>query len=146
VYRPLFGSRLVVVSPRGNPFRIPERPTLDDIARVPFISFPPRGTIDATIKSIMQMRRLEFRSIISANTFSLLLEYVRTGLGVTILDIFTVYAGAHLYDVFELADDLPDRLYVIIWRKNKRFADQVMAFMELLSESAAPPGCTKHGI
>jgi len=142
VYRPLFGSRLVLISPKGNPFGLPDRPSLEDIARVPFISFPPRGTVDTTIKALLQSRHLEMQAVITTNTFSLLLKYVRAGLGVTMLDMFTVHDDECLYDIYEIADALPDRQYVMIWRKNKRFSDQVEAFMDHIYTSPAPKGCT----
>ena len=104
VYKPLFGSRLVLISPRGNPFGLPEHPTLEDIARVPFISFPPRGTVDTTIKALLQSRHLEMQAVITTNTFSLLLNYVRAGLGVTMLDMFTIHDDELLYDIYEIAE------------------------------------------
>ena len=145
VYEPLFGSRLVVIGPPGNPFNLPPRPSLNDIADVPFISFPPRGTVDTTIKSIMQSRGLEFKSVITVNTFYLLLEYARAGLGVTILDIFTVHDELSRYGIFEFADDLPERQYVLVWRKGKRFSEQTRAFMEIIRQSPPPRGCTRAG-
>lgn len=143
VYEPVFGSRLVAISPPGNPFGLPPYPTLDDIAKVPFISFPPRGTVDTAVKSVLQSRGLSLKTVISANTFYLLLEYVRAGLGITMLDIFTVHDSLDRYDIFEIADNLPDRQYVFLWRQNKRFADQVTAFIDSIRENPPPGGCTR---
>lgn len=137
-FRPLFSSRLVVISPRGNPFGLPKTPSLHHICKPPFISFPPRGTIDTTIRHLLQANNQEFNSVISANTFYLLLEYVRLGIGITILDFFAVERRAKEFDIFEIADKLPDRQYVIIWRKNKKFSDQTKHYIDLLISSPTP--------
>lgn len=137
-FRPLFGSRLVAVSPKGNPFRLPERPGLEDLCLPPFIGFPPRGTVDATMRNLLQARNLEFNVVISANTFYLLLEYVRAGLGITILDLFAVQDRAGDLDVLEIRDPLPERQYVIIWRRSVRFPEHVSRYIDLLLDTPAP--------
>lgn len=143
VYEPIFSSRLVVIAPKDNPFALAPRLRLDDICTVPFISFPPRGTVDTAVKSILQERQLRLHSVITTNTFSLLLRYVRAGLGITMLDIFTVHDSLAEYSICEIADELPDRQYVLLWRQNKRFAEPVTAFIDTIRKSPPPAGCTR---
>lgn len=140
-YTLLFDSGLVLVGPLGNPFGLPERCTLEDVSRLPFLSFPAFGTVETIIKGELRNQGLVLNKVMVANNFALLLKYVEQGLGVTILDRFAVSDHLGRVEVYSLADHLPPRRHGFILRKDQYLPPQVSAFRDMLLESLPPPGC-----
>jgi DNA-binding transcriptional LysR family regulator len=144
VSKPLFASKLVVLSPRGNPFRLPHRPSLADIARVPFISFPPYGTVESFLRPMLAEKKIEFNRVAIANTYTLLQHYVMHGMGVTILDMFTIEDIAGNFDIFDVGENLPHRKYTLIRRADKYVSPQAFEFQSKVLRSAFPYGCSAY--
>ena len=139
--KPLFASEIVVISPKGNPFKVPVNPTLESIRHIPFISFPPNGTIDAFFTLVLNRGFIELNRVIVANTYTILLDYVQKGMGITILDGFTVLnteREAHL-DIFRLAG-VPLRGFSLITRADKYLSPQSFEFQTRLLRSSFPSG------
>lgn len=143
VYTPLFDSTLVLIGPPGNPFGLKERLTLEEVARLPFVSFPEHGTVETIINGELQARGLVLNKVMVANNFALLLKYTEYGLGVTILDRFAVDEYRGRVEVYGLADKLPPRRYGIIMRRGQFLSPQVAALREVLLASPPPLGCRK---
>lgn len=141
IHKPLFDSQFVLISPKANPFGLPPRPTFTDLENVPFISLPPQGTVEAFIKPMLFSRGIFFKKPIIANTYTLLLHYVRCKLGVTILDAFAVHKWADDFMLFNIDEDLPPRRYSLIYRKQKYITPQSFSLQKRIMHSAIPYGC-----
>ena len=94
----LFTSRPLLVVPAGNEFRLPERPTPDDLGRLPFISFlaenmEERGDpyFDTSLRSLPRPLNI----VLSVNNYHLMLRYVKQGLGVAVMDEMCLSASAY---------------------------------------------------
>lgn len=138
---PLFASQLVVISPRGNPFGLPPNPMLEDLPRFPFISFSPQGTVESFLQPLLREKNIDFNRIIMANNYALLLHYVANGMGITVLDAFTVEG---LEDAVEtrLLGGVPLRGYGLIARTDKYVSSQAFEFRARVLRSSFPAGCT----
>ncbi len=142
VSKPLFASKLIVASPKGNPFNLPDNPALADIMQVPFISFPPHGTVESFLRPVLARKNMDFNRVVTANTYTLLLHYVRVGMGITILDMFTVENVAEYFDIFDLGGDIPNRRYALIRRADKYISPQAFELQARVMRSKFPYGCS----
>lgn len=142
ISKPLFDSHLLVISPRGNPFGLPEQPTLEDLTTVPFVSFPQYGTVESFLNPIMREKGVAFKRCVIANSYMLLLHYVQQSVGVTILDAFTVEDCEQDFDVRQLKDPLPPRRFFLITREDTYMTPQAMEMQSAILRSPMPSGCT----
>ncbi len=134
----LFTSRPLLVVPAGNEFRLPERPTPDDLGRLPFISFlaenmEERGDpyFDTSLRSLPRPLNI----VLSVNNYHLMLRYVKQGLGVAVMDEMCLSAsayGAAWDDVvaYPLDHVLPVVRCGILMRRHKRLSSQAAALIE----------------
>jgi len=137
---PLFASQLVVISPKGNPFGLPPKPVLEDLPRFPFISFSPMGTVESFLQPLLQEKSIEFNRVIVANNYALLLHYVVNGMGITVLDAFTVEGIEDQVDI-RLLEGVPLRGYGLIARTDKYVSSQAFEFRTRVLRSTFPKGC-----
>ena len=137
-YVPLFDSRMVLIGPKDNPFNLPPCVTFEELTRVPFISFPPHSTVEKVIESSLNRRDIVLDKVMVINNYALLLKYVSMGLGVTILDAFTLLDQGDAFTTHELADPLPNRAYGLVTKKDKYLSPQVKAFVSHLKEAGVP--------
>ena len=89
-YFNLFETRLVLVAPKESPFNINKCPSLRQISKHPFIFFPHTSTIHAYIAKKFKEKDLKLNVIMVLNNFDIVKKYVQLGMGVTILDEFTL--------------------------------------------------------
>lgn len=138
--RELFGARLLVVSPLGNPFQLPQECSLQHLREVPFLGFLPDYALGQMVSEAAQKHGVTLHKIMEAYSYNVLLSHVRSGLGVTILDAFAVQnvQGIHSHN---LAEELPLRRYVLIRRAERHCPPQAQAFMEMLLNSPPPLHC-----
>lgn len=139
-YRELFGARLLVVSPAGNPFQLPQECSLQHLREVPFLGFLPDYALGQTVSEAAQKHGVALRRIMEAYSYNVLLSHVRSGLGVTILDAFAVQDVQGI-QTHNLAEELPLRRYVLVRRADRHCPPQAKAFMEILMCSPPPLHC-----
>ena len=84
-YYPLFESRLTLIAPRGNVFKISAEPTIQEISQLPFIGFPQASAIMPSIEQAFAREGVEPRMKMVCNNFEMIKEYVRIGLGISII-------------------------------------------------------------
>lgn len=94
----LFTSRPLLIAPRDNDYRLPERPTADDIADLPFISFLAENMeesgdpyFDTSLRSLPHPLNI----VLSVNNYHLMLRYVKQGLGVAVMDEMCLMASSY---------------------------------------------------
>lgn len=139
--RELFGARLLVVSPAGNPFNLPEECSLQQLRDVPFLSFCSDYAVGTMIDSAMQRYGIPLRKILQTYSYNVLLSHVQAGLGVTILDAFAVQDVQGIV-IHNLVEELPLRRYTLIRRTDRFCPPQTKAFLEALVQSPPPRYCT----
>lgn len=132
-YQPLFSTRLIFIAPQHGPLTIQSPPTLEQIADLPFISFPASSTIAAHLKQRFAIEGLRLNIVQELNNFELVKRYVNLGLGVSILDEFAIDKNdvANL-TMHILEDFFPERFYGLISRKKMYQSPVLKAFVKEL--------------
>lgn len=143
VARPLFASRLVLAVPRawaserGWLFRRDAEGCLADFTQLnglPFIRFVPSTRLSQLIAGELAHRRATPRTVITANNSTLLVQYARAGLGLTVLDDFTLSHHADLFDRYPLPGQAAHRVYHLVTRTNRYLPPQSSTFIRFLLE------------
>ena len=132
-YYNLFDTDLVLITPKGNTFKKGKRPTLKQIAKHPFIFFPRTSTIHSFIEKKFEEKGLELNVIMVLNNFDIVKQFVQQGMGVTILDKFTLTDRDYKQlDVFPLDHYFDQRHYGMVMRKTKYLSPPVRSFIHTI--------------
>lgn len=137
---PLFGSRLQLISPPGNPFGLPQECSLRDLAGVPFVAFFQDYAVGLIVEEYSRRQGLRQNVVMQANSFNVLLRQVETGLGVAVVDTFATLRDCGC-DCMNIIDELPLRKYILISKKNRYVPPQVRGFQHFLREKLPPTNC-----
>lgn len=136
----VFKARPFLVMRRDHTWPIPAIPDMDDLKSLPFVSFWSRLGGDEYYNYIMATGMGDFirrNSVIQVNNYHIIMRYVWQGLGVAILDELcfqnTSY-GAEWKSLKAIPLDhiLPNRLYGIYTRAQKRLSPQAQALVNHL--------------
>ncbi len=136
-YHHLFETQPKLIAPKGF-FGPGKLPTLKQISQVPFILFTPSATetpyIDSNfIDSFFKPSQFTPDVVLITNNFHTVKRYVGQGLGVSILDAYTLSEhDREDLDVFSLEQLHGKRVYGLILRKRKQFSPAAKAFISLL--------------
>lgn len=143
VARPLFASRLVLAVPkicaeeRGWVFKRDEDGCLADFSQLnglPFIRFTPSTRLSQLIAGELAQRHATPHIVATANNSTLLVQYARAGLGLTILDDFTLSHHGERFDLYPLPGQAARRGYHLVTRTNRYLPPQSSAFIRFLLE------------
>ncbi len=130
VYHNLFETKLVLISPKDGPFSNKKRPTLKQISQQPFIFFPHSSTIHPYIINTFLANDLKLKVVMVLNNFDIVKKYVQLGMGVSILDDFTLTKNDYKkLDIFPLDQFFEKRHYGMVIRKTKYLSPTVQAFI-----------------
>jgi DNA-binding transcriptional LysR family regulator len=130
VYHNLFETKLMLITPKNGPFSKKKRPTLKQISQQPFIFFPHSSTIHPYIKKIFLAMDLKLKVVMVLNNFDIVKKYVKLGMGVSILDDFTLTKRDYEHlDIFALDQFFDKRHYGMVMRKTKYLSPTVRAFI-----------------
>ena len=134
----LFTSRPLLIAPRENNFHLPEHPSVEDIADLPFISFLAENMedggdpyFDTSLRSLPHPLNI----VLSVNNYHLMLRYVRQGLGVAIMDEMCLMASSYGTSwsgivSYPLDNILPSVRCGILLRRHKHLSPQASALIE----------------
>ena len=129
-YHQLFGTTPVLITKKNNPFFRKKAPSLIKIAEAPFILFPRSSTITPLIENTFARHDLDLNIVLTLNNFEDVKKYVSMGVGVSILDDYTITEeDRNRLDVFALNRYFKKRQYGLIIRKKKYIAPHVKAFI-----------------
>jgi molybdate transport repressor ModE-like protein len=92
-YRPALTFDRVVVAPRAHPVLRPGRPTLDALARYPWVMPWPRSTTRRLVERALEAARLEARVALEAGGWEIIKRYVGLGLGIAVVPGYCVERG-----------------------------------------------------
>jgi len=130
VYHNLFETKLMLITPKDGPFSKKKRPTLEQISKQPFIFFPRTSTIHPYIEKIFMAMNLKLKVVMVLNNFDIVKKYVQLGMGVSILDDFTLTKRDYEHlDIFALDQFFEKRHYGMVMRKTKYLSPTVRAFI-----------------
>ncbi len=137
-YHPLFETQSKFIAPKGL-FRPSKQPTLKQISQVPFILFTPAATetpyIDSNfIDSFFKPSQFTPNVVMITNNFHTVKRYVAQGLGVSVLDAYTLSErDQEDLDVFSLDQLQGKRVYGLILRKRKQLSPAAKVFIHLIN-------------
>jgi DNA-binding transcriptional LysR family regulator len=127
----LFETGMILITCKDNPFISGPEPTLEQIARVPYISTPLRSSSMDEIQRIFSKNDIHLNPVVTLNNYESIKRYVQAGIGVAILDSFTITKKDHKkLDVYPMDKFFSPRNHVIIMRKQKYVSPQARAFLE----------------
>lgn len=130
-YHGLFETRLMLIARKSAFFLKGKRPTLKQISEVPFIFFPHSSTITPLIEKTFAERNLKLRVVLVLNNFEDVKEYVRLGMGVSILDGYTLNEEDYeKLDIFPMGRFFSKRKYGLIIRKKRYLSPTVKGFIK----------------
>lgn len=136
-YYGLFETELMFIAKKGMPLFRKRRPTLKQISEVPFIFFPHSSTITPLIEKTFAKSGLTLNVVLVLNNFEDVKKYVKLGIGVSILDDYTLTEDDFgEMDVFPLGHFFKKRKYGLIVRKRRYLSPTVKG----LIRSIAPHG------
>lgn len=137
-YFDLFETSLRLITPRGNPFSFGKRLTLKKISQAPFIFFPRSSTITPLILKKFSEKDLSLNVVMILNNFEIVKRYVALGIGVSILDRYTIEDKDmdHL-EVYSLDAFFEKRKYGVLLRKRKYLSPPAKAFLQTMKPVVA---------
>lgn len=131
-----FKARPMLVMARDNDWDIPDIPTAADLERLPYVVY--RSREDSEYPTLQNAAsRFQKKTAIDMNNHHLILRFVRSRMGVAIMDELclrgTMY-GADWSSITSRPLDhlLPNVLYGILVRRHKHVSPQAKALMEVL--------------
>lgn len=136
----IINARPMLVFHKANPWQISGDPTMEELKRLPYVSFIEKNDIDELGNYLRNTGLGDFvqrNSVIRINNYHMILRFVWQKLGVALMDELCFKAtqfGAEWDSLVAvpLAHLLPGRSYGLMTRKNRRFGLQVVAFMNHL--------------
>ena len=135
--QPLFSSRLVLVSRPEKGFSRDGQGFLRDVRELDgesFVAFSSASVLSRVVHD--ELRRWGVTPALSAtaNNSAVILAYVQAGMGVTILEDFTVRNYQDVLDIYPLPGASALREYALITRRRKHLPPQSAACIEVLLE------------
>lgn len=130
-YYGLFETKLMLIAQKDTLLFKGKRPTLKQISEVPFIFFPHSSTITPLIEKTFAESDLKLNVVLVLNNFEDVKEYVRLGMGVSILDDYTLNDEDYeKMDVFPMGRFFSKRKYGLIIRKKRYLSPTVKGFIK----------------
>ena len=132
-------ARPVLVMCRDNDWFLPPVPTEEDLARLPYILFEPDQASQIYAPLYTSARRFQKNVVLSVNNHHLVIQFVRSGLGVGIMDALCYRATIFGSDwstitCYPLDHLMPNVLYGVLTRRHKFISPQAQALMTVLRD------------
>jgi DNA-binding transcriptional LysR family regulator len=132
-YHGLFDTTLMLIARKNASFFRGKRPNLKQISKVPFIFFPHSSTITPLIEKTFAENNLKLNVVLVLNNFEDVKKYVRLGMGVTILDGYTLDEEDYeKMDIFPMGRFFSQRKYGLILRKKRYLSPTVKGFIKCI--------------
>jgi DNA-binding transcriptional LysR family regulator len=147
-FLPLANGKLVCIVPAGHPLAGAASVSARDMARYPLIGIEPTDPYGRIMSRLFEREQVSFDLIIKARFGTTVCALVKAGLGVAIIDEFTIAHGSMPGIVaVPIRDETPFETYVAV-RKDRALSRYAENFIRLLraemtavaSGSAGPKG------
>jgi DNA-binding transcriptional LysR family regulator len=127
----LFETKLKLITSKNLRQFSPKGISMEAMAKLPHIGFPKTSTITPLIEKRFAQDGLKIKTILVFNNFEIVKKYVELGLGIAILDDFTVTPeDERKLTVFDLGDFFDKRKYQIIMRQKKYLNPAAREFLD----------------
>lgn len=135
-------ARPLLVMHRDNTWNLPPVPTEEDLARLPYVVFMPDEGSQIYRPLHATASRFQKKVAITVNNYHLVMQFIRAGLGVGIMDALCYRATFFGSDwsaitCYPLDHLLPNVLYGVLTRRHKYLSPQARALMQVISEHFA---------
>ena len=132
-------ARPLLVMRKDNTWNLPPVPTEQDLERLPYVVFEPDDASNVYRPLHTTARQFQKNVVISLNNYHLVMQFVRAGLGVGIMDALCYRATMYGSDwstltSYPLDHILPNVLYGVLTRRHKYLSPQAEALMSVLRE------------
>jgi len=135
----LFETELKLIASRKLRLFQEKKISLEAIASIPHISFPRTSTITPLIEKRFAEDGLKLNPVFVFNNFEIVKKYVELGMGVGILDDFTITPeDKNKLAVFDLGRFFEKRKYQIILRQKKYLNPAAREFLERIRKGYPP--------
>ncbi len=136
VFTPLRPSSAYLYTPPGNPYKLPEKPSWDQICELPFIALTLEGYVNPVVPVLPELRQPK-DVLLAVNDFVLALQLVRGGIGVCIAPPITRFESPGDYTLFNIDHVFPIGTFGLLTRRDGYLSIQARAFMEYLKRQYA---------
>ena len=136
----LFSTNLVLVSNKSQKFSRDEYGNLKNIKELNgknYISFSTSSVLYTSVKDILQKYNVKPFIVMNTNNFGVILSYVQEGLGVTIVEEFTVRNYKDILDIYYLPEKDSQREYALITRRKKHLSPQSAACIDHIMQEVS---------
>jgi DNA-binding transcriptional LysR family regulator len=131
-FLPLAAGKLVCIVPPGHPLAELPAVSAGDMARFPLIGIEPTDPYGRIMSELFARERVSFDLIIKARFGTTVCALVKAGLGVAIIDEFTIAHGSMPGIVaVPIRDETPFQTYVAV-RKDRALSRYAENFIQLL--------------
>ncbi|HSR11171.1 MAG TPA: LysR family transcriptional regulator [Thermodesulfobacteriota bacterium] len=136
----LFETQLKLITSRKHKILSPKNISMEAIAALPHIGFPRTSTITPLIEKRFAQEGLKVNWVLVFNNFEIVKKYVELGMGVAILDDFTITSddGGKLA-VYDLSGFFGKRKYQIVMRQKKYLNPAARDFFERIRKGCSLP-------
>jgi DNA-binding transcriptional LysR family regulator len=142
-FLPLAAGKLVCIVPTGHPLAGENAVGARDMARYPLIGIEPTDPYGRIMSRLFEREKVSFDLIIKARFGTTVCALVKAGLGVAVMDEFTIAHGAMPGIVaVPIKDDTPFQTYVAV-RKDRalsRYAENFIRELRMQMQQVAAGG------
>lgn len=129
----LFQTGMTLISGKNNIFLSGPEPSLEQIADAPFISTPLKSNSMNEVEKIFKKNDLNLKPVLILNNYESIKRYVQAGIGISILDNYTITNQDHKkMDLYQMDQFFSPRKHVIIMRNQKYLSPQAKAFLSCI--------------
>ena len=143
----LFTSRPLLLLPCERDYVLSERPTMEELRRLPFVSYLAENGLHRGFSLVSDVRAFSpSPPVLSVNNYHLMIRYVMHGLGCALMDEVclqaTVYGGIDMdkLDVVPMDHLFPRMRHGIIMRKHKRLSPQAQELLRHIRKGIVQEG------
>jgi DNA-binding transcriptional LysR family regulator len=142
-FHPIVSYDPVVITCRGHPLALKQKPSLAEISRYPLI-LPPRNLSTwAMVDGTFKKHGLPYQVAMEVGGWEVIKKYVELGMGISII-ISIGITGQEKLEVIPAGEFFPKRIYGVVLRKGHILTPQAKRFVSMLldggNEANAPLG------
>lgn len=130
-YQPIVRYQTVLITPLGHPLAKKSTVSLEDISPYGLILPPRHLSTWRMVDLVFQQHGVPYRVNLEAGGWEVIKEYVRRGLGISIVTSICLNGGERLQAI-PLGAYFPDRSYGLVLRKGKHLSPAARRFIALL--------------
>ncbi len=131
---------MMLAIPRSHPLSKKRRITLEQLSLVPLILPDREASSGRRIHRAFQEKSLEYRTLVETGDSRLLLGFVRTGLGISVLQEQEVSAGTKRdVKIVDASHLFGSQVEGMAWQKRGYLPEAARKLMSTLAPEAHPP-------